>query len=99
MTSRIRASRKDTRSDLTSSTDCVGRSSAQPRDHLLAEEAHGLEDAVVGYAAARERAHEVGDAERLVVRAQLVRDLLGVAEDRRDLERLLVGELEQVLAD
>jgi len=40
----------------------------------------------VGEATAREGTHEVADPERLVVHADLVRDLLGVAGDRRLIE-------------
>src|SRR6266571_4189272 len=62
------------------------------RDHLLGEEPHRADDLVVGEATAREGTHEVADPERLVVHADLVRDLLGVAGDRRLIERLFFRE-------
>src|SRR5216683_38539 len=68
------------------------------RDDLLGEEPHRANDLVMGEATAREGAHEVADPERLVVHADLVRDLLGVAGDRRLIERLFFRERQQVLA-
>src|SRR5207247_5746378 len=68
------------------------------RDDLLGEETHRTDDLVVGEPAAREGAHEVGDPERLVVLADLVGDLLGVASDGGLIQCYLFREREQVLA-
>src|SRR5207249_8845115 len=71
----------------------------EPWHHFLAKEAHGTDDPIMGDAAAVERPHEIRDPESLVLLADLVGDRLGVAADRRLLERLLVAEREQVFAD
>jgi len=53
---------------------------------------------VVGEAAAGEGAHVAGDAEGLVVHADLVGHFLGVAREGGQVEGLLLGQGEEVLA-